>query len=116
MACVSEAIGLALPGSAGAPAPYESRDAYAASRAGRRCCSFSKTKSARRDIVTRKALENAAAVVAATGGISTNGALHLPAIAHEWAGIKFDIHDVGEIFCEDALYRQPQARRRLCRV
>ena len=49
-----------------------------------------------RDIVTRKALENAAMVVAATGG-STNGGLHLPAIAHE-AGIDFDLHDVCEIF------------------
>src|SRR3546814_17550416 len=49
-----------------------------------------------RDIVTRKALENAARVVAATGG-STNGALHLPAIAHE-AGIKFDPDDVARIF------------------
>ena len=49
-----------------------------------------------RDIVTRKALENAAMVVAASGG-STNGGLHLPAIAHE-AGIEFDLHDVCEIF------------------
>src|SRR5947209_13842415 len=49
-----------------------------------------------RDIVTLKALENAATVVAATGG-STNGALHLPAMAHE-AGIKFDLFDVAEVF------------------
>src|SRR3978361_2542544 len=49
-----------------------------------------------RDIVTRKALENAAAVVAASGG-STNAGLHLPAIAHE-CGIKFDLFDVAEIF------------------
>jgi dihydroxy-acid dehydratase len=49
-----------------------------------------------RDIVTLKALENAATVIAATGG-STNGALHLPAMAHE-AGIKFDLFDVAEIF------------------
>jgi dihydroxy-acid dehydratase len=48
-----------------------------------------------RDIVTRKALENAAAVVAATGG-STNAALHLPAIANE-CGIKFDLFDVAEV-------------------
>ncbi len=48
-----------------------------------------------RDIVTLKALENAAVVVGATGG-STNAALHLPAIAHE-AGIKFTMHDVTEI-------------------
>ena len=49
-----------------------------------------------RDIVTRKSLENAATIVAATGG-STNAGLHLPAIAHE-CGIKFDLDDVVEIF------------------
>ncbi len=95
MACVSEAIGLALPGSAGAPAPYESRDGFAF-ESGRAVMELLKHKIRPRDIVTRKALENAAAVVAATGG-STNGALHLPAIAHE-CGIDFDIHAVGEIF------------------
>ncbi len=95
MACVSEAIGLALPGSAGAPAPYESRDAFAF-ESGQAVMMLLKSKIRPRDIVTRKALENAAAVVAATGG-STNGALHLPAIAHE-AGIDFDIHAVGKIF------------------
>ncbi len=95
MACVSEAIGLALPGSAGAPAPYESRDAFAF-ESGEAVMMLLKNKIRPRDIVTKKALENAAAVVAATGG-STNGALHLPAIAHE-AGIDFDIHAVGEIF------------------
>lgn len=97
MACVSEAIGLALPGSAGAPAPYDSRDAYAFS-SGEAVLHLLKEKIRPRDIVTRKALENAAAVVAATGG-STNGALHLPAIANE-AGIDFDIHDVGAIFAK----------------
>jgi dihydroxy-acid dehydratase len=95
MACVSEAIGLALPGSAGAPAPYESRDAYAFA-SGEAVMALLKNKLRPRDIVTRKALENAAAVVAATGG-STNGALHLPALAHE-VGIDFDLHAVGEIF------------------
>jgi len=95
MACVSEAIGLALPGSAGAPAPYESRDAFAF-ESGRAVMELLKNKIRPRDIVTRKALENAAAVVAATGG-STNGALHLPAIAHE-CGIDFDLHAVGAIF------------------
>jgi dihydroxy-acid dehydratase len=49
-----------------------------------------------RDICTKKAFENAAIVVAATGG-STNGALHLPAMAHE-CGIEFDLFDVAEIF------------------
>ena len=95
MACVSEAVGLALPGSAGAPAPYDSRDAYAFA-SGEAVMALLKSKLRPRDIVTRKALENAAAVVSATGG-STNGALHLPAMAHE-AGIEFDMHDVGEIF------------------
>jgi len=95
MACVSEAIGLALPGSAGTPAPYESRDAYAEA-SGRAVMELLRLRLRPRDIVTRKALENAATVVAASGG-STNGGLHLPAIANE-CGIDFDLHDVGEIF------------------
>ena len=95
MACVSEAIGLALPGSAGAPAPYESRDRFAEA-SGEAVMALLRRRLRPRDIVTRKALENAAMVVAASGG-STNGALHLPAIAHE-AGIDFDLHAVAEIF------------------
>ncbi len=95
MACVSEAIGLALPGSAGAPAPYESRDEYAVA-SGKAVMSLLAQGIRPRDIVTRKALENAATIVAATGG-STNAALHLPAIAHE-AGIDFDLFDVAEVF------------------
>ena len=95
MACVSEAIGLALPGSAGAPAPYESRDEYAYA-SGKAVVELIKNNIRPRDIVTRKALENAATIVAATGG-STNAALHLPAIANE-CGIDFDIFAVGEIF------------------
>src|SRR5207342_2400635 len=95
MACVSEAIGLALPGSAGAPAPYESRDAYAEA-SGQAVMELLRRNLRPRDIVTLKALENAATVVACAGG-STNAGLHLPAIANE-AGIKFDLHDVGEIF------------------
>ncbi|MFN8693298.1 MAG: dihydroxy-acid dehydratase [Holosporales bacterium] len=95
MASVSEAIGLALPGSAGAPAPYESRDALAEA-SGKAVMNLLARNIRPRDIVTRKALENAAAVVAASGG-STNAALHLPAIAHE-AGIVFDIFDVAEVF------------------
>src|SRR6201982_600149 len=94
MACVSEAIGLALPGSSGAPAPYERRDAFAEA-SGQAVMELLRRNIRPRDIVTRRALENAAMVVAATGG-STNGALHLPAIAHE-AGIEFDLHDVCEI-------------------
>jgi dihydroxy-acid dehydratase len=96
MACVSEAIGLALPHSAGAPAPYESRDEYAAASGATVVELIKNGGPYPRDIVTRKSLENAAAIVAATGG-STNAALHLPAIAHE-AGIEFSMFDVGEIF------------------
>ena len=95
MACVSEAIGLALPNSAGAPAPYESRDVYA-DESGRMVMDLIARQIRPRDIVTREALENAAVVVAASGG-STNAGLHLPAIANE-AGIDFDLHDVCEIF------------------
>ena len=95
MALVSEAIGLALPGSAGAPAPYESRDEYAV-ESGKAVMRLIALGIRPRDICTRKAFENAAAVVAATGG-STNGALHLPAMAHE-CGIEFDLFDVAEIF------------------
>src|SRR6266705_3012938 len=95
MATVSEAIGLALPYSAGAPAPYEIRDAFCMT-AGEKVMDLIKSGIRPRDIVTRKALENAAAVVAATGG-STNAALHLPAIAHE-CGLTFDLFDVAEVF------------------
>lgn len=97
MACVSEAIGLAIPGSAGAPAPYESRDAYAEA-SGQQVMDLIARNIRPRDIVTRKSLENAARVVAASGG-STNAGLHLPAIAHE-CGIAFDLHDVCKIFRE----------------
>ena len=95
MATVSEAIGLALPYSAGAPAPYEFRDRFCMA-AGEQVIDLIRRNLRPRDIVTRKALENAAAVVAASGG-STNAALHLPAIAHE-CGIEFDLFDVAEVF------------------
>ncbi len=97
MACVSEAMGLALSGSAGTPAPYESRDAFAR-RAGEAVMMLLEKNIKPRDIVTREALENAARIVAASGG-STNAALHLPAIAHE-CGIDFDLHEVCRIFRE----------------
>jgi dihydroxy-acid dehydratase len=95
MATVSEAMGLALPYSAGAPAPYEIRDKFCM-LAGEMIMELIVKNIRPRDIVTRAALENAAAVVAATGG-STNAALHLPAIAHE-CGIEFDLFDVAEVF------------------
>jgi dihydroxy-acid dehydratase len=95
MACVSEAIGLALPNSSGAPAPYESRDQYGVA-SGEAVMNLLEKNIRARDIVTRKALENAARIVACTGG-STNAGLHLPAIAHE-AGIVFTLQDVCDIF------------------
>jgi len=94
MACVSEAIGLALPGSAMPPAAYESRDAFAEA-SGIALMELIRHQLRPRDIVTLKALQNAAMVVAASGG-STNAGLHLPAIANE-AGIPFTLADVVEI-------------------
>lgn len=91
MACVSEAIGLALLNSSSAPAPYESRDQYGEA-SGVAVMNLIEKNIRARDIVTRKALENAARVVGCTGG-STNAALHLPALANE-AGIDFDLFDV----------------------
>jgi len=95
MACVSEAIGLALPYSAGTPAPYNERNKYALA-SGKAVMNLLAKNIRPRDIVTRKSLENAATIVAATGG-STNAGLHLPAIANE-IGIKFDLMDVAKIF------------------
>ena len=95
MACVSEAIGLALPYSAGTPAPYEERDKYAY-QSGKAVMNLLEKNIRPRDIVTRKSLENAATIVASTGG-STNAGLHLPALANE-IGIKFDLMDVAKIF------------------
>ncbi len=95
MACVAEAIGLSLPNSNMAPAPYSTRDQIAHA-AGTQVMELLARNLRPRDICTRDAFENAARIVAATGG-STNAALHLPAMAHE-AGIAFDLFDVAEIF------------------
>jgi dihydroxy-acid dehydratase len=95
MACVAEAIGLALPYSSGPPAEVLARDDFAL-KAGEQVMNLVAQNLRPRTICTRKAFENAAMVVAATGG-STNAALHLPAMANE-AGIKFDLFDVAEIF------------------
>jgi dihydroxy-acid dehydratase len=95
MACVGEAIGLSLPNSNMAPAPYKSREEVAVA-AGKQVMELLHLNIRPRDICTRAAFENAARVVAATGG-STNGALHLPAMANE-CGIAFDLFDVAEIF------------------
>ncbi|WP_375403978.1 dihydroxy-acid dehydratase [uncultured Sphingomonas sp.] len=95
MACVGEAIGLSLPGSNMVPAPYASREEIAVA-AGEGVMALLAANIRPRDVCTRQAFENAARVVAATGG-STNAALHLPAMANE-AGIAFDLHDVAELF------------------
>jgi len=95
MACVGEAIGLSLPNSNMAPAPYSTRDQIAHA-AGVQVMDLLAKNIRPRDICTREAFVNAARIVAATGG-STNGALHLPAMAHE-AGIAFDLFDVAEAF------------------
>jgi dihydroxy-acid dehydratase len=101
MAMVSEALGLAPPGSAMLPAVYSQRLALAR-RAGERVTEIlANGGPLPRDLVTRKSLENAAAVVAATGG-STNAGLHLPAIAHE-AGLRFMLDDVAEVFARTPL-------------
>jgi dihydroxy-acid dehydratase len=101
MAMVSEAMGLTIPNVSMIPGVYPER-AQAARRAGRLVMDMlERSGPLPRDIVTRKSLENGAAVVAATGG-STNAALHLPAIANE-AGIAFTIDDVGEVFARTPL-------------
>ena len=101
MAMVSEALGLAPPGSAMLPAVYSERLALAR-RAGKRVTEIlTDGGPLPRDLVTRKSLENAAAVVAATGG-STNAGLHLPAIAHE-AGLRFTLDDIAEVFARTPL-------------
>ena len=95
MACVGEAIGLSLPNSNMAPAPYSTRDQIAHA-AGVQVMELLARNIRPRDICTREAFVDAARIVAATGG-STNGALHLPAMAHE-AGIDFDLFDVADAF------------------
>jgi len=95
MACVAEAIGLSLPNSNMAPAPYKSREEIAIA-AGKQVMNLIERNLRPRTICSRAAFENAARVVAATGG-STNAALHLPAMASE-CGIDFDLFDVAEIF------------------
>ena len=96
MGMVSEALGLAPIGSSMVPAVFSER-APLMRRAARTLMRavFGDTPLPR-DVVTRASLENACAVVSATGG-STNAALHIPAIAHE-AGIAFHLQDVAEVF------------------
>jgi len=101
MAMVSEAIGMTMPNVSMIPGVYAER-AQVARQAGRLVMQMLECGGPLpRDIVTRKALENGAAIVAATGG-STNAALHLPALANE-AGIAFSLDDVGEVFARTPL-------------
>jgi dihydroxy-acid dehydratase len=101
MAMVSEAMGLTIPNVSMIPGVYAERAHYAR-RAGRLIMEMLRRHGPLpRELVTRKSLENGAAIVAATGG-STNAALHLPAIANE-AGIPFTIDDVGEVFARTPL-------------
>jgi dihydroxy-acid dehydratase len=101
MAMVSEAMGLTMPNVSMIPGVYAER-AQVARQAGRLVMQMlERNGPLPREIVTRKALENGAAIVAATGG-STNAALHLPAIANE-AGISFTLDDVAEVFARTPL-------------
>jgi dihydroxy-acid dehydratase len=101
MAMVSEAMGLTMPNVSMIPGVYAER-AQVSRQAGRLVMRMlERGGPLPREIVTRKALENGAAIVAATGG-STNAALHLPAIANE-TGIAFTIDDVGEVFARTPL-------------
>jgi dihydroxy-acid dehydratase len=101
MAMVSEAMGLTMPNVSMVPGVYAER-AQIARRAGRLVMEMlQRGGPLPREILTRKALQNGAAIVAATGG-STNAALHLPAIANE-AGIVFTLDDVGEVFARTPL-------------
>ncbi len=96
MSCVAEVMGLAVPGANGIPAIDEAKGGMAEVSGAVVVDLIKNGGPLPRDLITRKSLENAAAIVAATGG-STNAALHLPAIAHE-AGIKFDLFDVAAVF------------------
>ncbi len=101
MGMVSEALGLAPIGSSMVPAVFSERAPLMRRSARQLMKAVMGEAPLPRDIVTRKALENACAVVSATGG-STNAALHLPAIAHE-AGIRFHLDDVAEVFARTPL-------------
>jgi dihydroxy-acid dehydratase len=90
MAAAIEAIGLALPGTASIPAVDERRH-EASFRSGEAVLTLLEKNIRPRDILTRKAFENAITVVVATGG-STNSVLHLLAIARE-AGVPLTIDD-----------------------
>ncbi|MEM6460303.1 MAG: dihydroxy-acid dehydratase [Pseudomonadota bacterium] len=96
MGMVSEVLGIAPIGSALVPAVFAERRAIGR-EAGRLVMQILENGGPLpRDLVNRKSLENACAIVAATGG-STNAGMHISAIAHE-AGIRFTMDDVGAVF------------------
>ncbi|HEY1798667.1 MAG TPA: dihydroxy-acid dehydratase [Stellaceae bacterium] len=101
MAMVSEALGLSVPNVSMVPGVYAERAAYARRAGAIVMKAVENGGPLPRDIVTRAAIENACAIVAATGG-STNAALHIPAIAHE-AGIAFSFDDVERVFARTPL-------------
>ncbi|MBI2126219.1 MAG: dihydroxy-acid dehydratase [Thaumarchaeota archaeon] len=94
MASISEALGIALPGSGSPPAVYETRDDVCF-KTGEAVMKLLENNIRPRDILTFEALENAMAVMQAIGG-STNGVLHLLAIAHE-AGVKLALNDFEKV-------------------
>src|SRR5215211_2813242 len=94
MACVAEAIGMALPGSSSPPAVETARDRFAED-CGQTVLRLLEEDLRPRQILTREAFENAIAIVAATGG-STNAVLHLMAIAKE-AGVPLALADFDRI-------------------
>ena len=96
MGMVSEVLGLAPLGSSMIPGIYEERFLVAKYAGEVVMQGVLGNGPLPRDLITRQSLENASAIVAATGG-STNAGLHIPAIAHE-AGIKFTLDDVAEVF------------------
>jgi dihydroxy-acid dehydratase len=101
MAMVSEAMGMAVPGSSMMPAVHSARAALCR-QAGHMVMSLLENGGPTpRQIVTRKAIENGCAIVAATGG-STNAAMHLCAIANE-AGIRFTLDDAAVVMARTPL-------------
>ncbi len=100
MACVGEAIGLALPVSSGYPALHPGR-AEINRQCGEAVMRLLRDNIRPSDILTRKAFENAVRIVAATGG-STNACLHLPAMAHE-VGVELTLADIDKLFNETPL-------------
>ena len=107
-----EVLGLSPMGSAMVPAAYEDKNRVA-TEAGALIMDVLARGQRPRDIITREGLENAIAAIATSGG-STNGVLHLLALARE-AGVELDIDDFDRIAGRDADHLRPQAGRPLRR-